>query len=46
MEIDNHFDAMLQEIEDLSNEYQRGAKFKNSEKISSEIEHFLRNFLN
>ena len=43
MEIDNHFDAMLQEIEDLSNEYQRGAKFKNSEKISSEIEQSKKN---
>lgn len=43
LEIDNHFDALLQEIEDLSNEYQRGAKFKNSEKISNEIEQSKKN---
>ena len=38
MEIDNHFDNLLLEIDDLCSDYQRSAKFKNSEKINSEIE--------
>ena len=43
MEIDNHYDTLLHEIEELSNEYQRGSKLKNSEKINSEIEQSKKN---
>jgi len=38
LEIDNHFDSILLEIEELSLEYQRSLKHRNSEKIGNEIE--------
>ena len=39
MEIDNHFDNLLLEIQDLCGDYQRSTKMKNNEKINAEIDH-------